>query len=119
MVNTVVLGKRGEEFATSFLRTKGYTIFARNVRLPEGEIDIVAVKNSILTIFEVKTRSSLRHGNPYEAVDQRKQTKLLRLAEKYALQIGKKDSKLSVGVISILFDESTNSATISLYDYFT
>lgn len=119
MIRTIILGKRGEELATSFLRTKGYTISGRNVRLSEGEIDIVAMRNDILTIFEVKTRSTLRHGNPYEAVDRRKQTKLLRLAEKYALQIGKKDSKLSVGVISILIDESANSATISLYDYFT
>lgn len=119
MTEPALLGKRGEDIATTFLRKKGYLIIARNVRLPEGEIDIVAERSGVLTIFEVKTRSSPRHGMPYEAVDQRKQKRLLRLAEKYALQSEKKNSKLSVGVISILFDESTNSATISHYDYFT
>ncbi len=119
MSKTLQLGKRGEDLAVTFLRKKGFSIIDRNVRLPDGEIDIIAEKNLILTIIEVKTRSSLQYGEPYEAVDRRKQLKLLRLAEKYALQKGKKDSKLSVGVISILFDESTNSATISLYDYFT
>ncbi len=63
------LGRRGEDRAASFLKTRGYKILARNFRVPCGEIDIVARDKGGLVFLEVKTRSSADFGYPEEAVD--------------------------------------------------
>ena len=52
------LGKRGEEVAAAHLEQLGYTILRRNYRYLKAEIDIIASKDGILAIVEVKSRSS-------------------------------------------------------------
>jgi putative endonuclease len=74
------LGAMGESLACDHLTAIGYTIVDRNWRCEFGEIDIVARHESTLIVCEVKTRSSLRHGDPVEAVSARKVRRLRRLA---------------------------------------
>ncbi|MEY4137294.1 MAG: hypothetical protein RL205_1422 [Actinomycetota bacterium] len=74
------LGAMGETLACDHLTEIGYTIVDRNWRCEFGEIDIVARHGSTLIVCEVKTRSSLRHGEPVEAVSARKVRRLRRLA---------------------------------------
>jgi putative endonuclease len=49
-------GVFGESVAAALLRLKGYRILARNLRLPAGEIDIIAKRGRTLAFVEVKTR---------------------------------------------------------------
>ena len=52
-------GRYGEEVATRFLRRRGWLPIARNWPVPQGgELDIVALRDGILAIVEVKTRRS-------------------------------------------------------------
>lgn len=74
------LGAWGETLACDHLTELGCTIVDRNWRCELGEIDIVARHESTLIVCEVKTRSSLRHGDPVEAVSERKVRRLRRLA---------------------------------------
>lgn len=74
------LGRAGEARAVRFLTDGGYLILDRNWRCPQGEIDIVAVRRGVLCVVEVKTRSSVSYGHPFEAVDARKLRRLWRLA---------------------------------------
>ncbi|HWV48343.1 MAG TPA: YraN family protein [Microbacterium sp.] len=74
------LGRAGEERAAAYLRGRGYDVLDRNWRCPAGEIDIVAAKAGVLCVVEVKTRTSLRFGHPFEALDDRKVRRLWRLA---------------------------------------
>jgi len=74
------LGAMGESLACDHLTEIGYTIIDRNWRCEFGEIDIVARRESTLIVCEVKTRSSLRHGDPVAAVSARKVRRLRRLA---------------------------------------
>jgi len=76
-------GSQGENIAVSFLEDQGYTLLDRNYRQRFGEIDIVAEERGVLVFIEVKTRRSDRYGNPFEAVDVRKQRKLSRMAQEY------------------------------------
>jgi len=112
------LGRLGEDASVSFLRSNGYKIIDRNVKLGIGEVDIIAYKGTTLYIFEVKTRKNTTSGDPYEAVDKRKAGKLLLMGEKYSLQKKLNSSKLSLGVISVIVNEANNIASIKLYDYF-
>jgi putative endonuclease len=74
------LGRRGEDEAAAYLTALGWRIVDRNWRCPSGEIDIVALDGHELVIVEVKTRSGRGFGDPLEAVDGRKLTRLCVLA---------------------------------------
>lgn len=77
------LGQRGENIAARELKRRGYRIKERRWRTRRGEIDIVAEDGETLVIVEVKTRRSTRVAQPVDAVDPRKQRKLVYLAEAY------------------------------------
>lgn len=74
------LGNAGETFAVKFLEQHGYKIITRNFRVRSAEIDIVAEFEGMIIFVEVKTRSDVRHGLPVEAVNFRKQQKIIAAA---------------------------------------
>lgn len=80
------LGRRGEALAREYLQDQGYEILGQNVRLLHGEVDVIAVDGGCLVFVEVKTRSSARFGSPAEAVDRRKQLRILRAAREFLSQ---------------------------------
>ncbi len=99
------LGLYGENLACYYLRQKGYEIVARNFRCHRyGEIDIVAIKNDVISFVEVKTRSSAAYGSPVEAVNQQKRIRIYRVAEYYLQLHGYDDGSVSLSfdVIEVL-----------------
>lgn len=78
-------GLRGETFAYWYLRRHGYTIVARNYRLPHphGEIDLIGWDGDVLAFIEVKTRTTESGGPPEQAVDTAKQEAVERIARHY------------------------------------
>ncbi|MDO8433454.1 MAG: YraN family protein [Candidatus Binatus sp.] len=80
------LGARGERAAENHLKRHGYRIVARNFRAAGAEIDLVAMDGDTLVFVEVKTRRSFGAGAPEEAVDERKQSRLRRAGEAFAIQ---------------------------------
>ena len=73
------LGKIGEELALKFLVENGYVVVAQNYYYKKAEIDIIAQKNEVLAVVEVKTRSTNYFGNPQDFVTPKK-IKLLTMA---------------------------------------
>lgn len=78
-----LLGASGEALAEDHLRGLGYAIVARDVRMPVGQLDLVARDGHTLVFVEVKTRAGHGFGLPQEAVDSRKIRKLRQLALYY------------------------------------
>ena len=74
------LGNAGELFAANYLESHGYKILAKNFRVRSAEIDIVAEVDDVIVFVEVKTRSDIKHGLPSEAVNFRKQQKIIEAA---------------------------------------
>jgi len=72
------LGAQGEALAATHLAREGYRIVGRNVRAGGIELDLVAARGNLRVFVEVKTRRSRRLGLPEEAVDGRKQQRLVR-----------------------------------------
>ncbi len=78
------LGQWGEWVACGYLVGKGYRVVARSWRAGRlGEIDLIVRRGRVLAFVEVKTRRGGRFGSPEEAVDSRKQRRLLLLAETF------------------------------------
>ena len=73
-------GAWGEDLVAEWYVKRGYDIVARNWRCRQGEIDIIAIRDLVLVICEVKTRASADFGSPALAVDANKQQRLRRLA---------------------------------------
>lgn len=74
------LGRRGEEAAVDVLKAAGLHILGRNVRLPGGEIDVIAKDGETVVFVEVKARTTATFGSALGAVDARKRRKLRALA---------------------------------------
>jgi len=51
-------GKAGEQIAVDFLLKNGYKIHCQNYRYLKSEIDIIAQKDDVLAIVEVRARSN-------------------------------------------------------------
>ena len=78
-------GNKAEELAADFLKKKGYKIIARNFRWQKAEIDIIAQKENILAIVEVKTRSSIDFGLPQDFVKPKKIQLLVKAVNEYVI----------------------------------
>ncbi|WP_333599118.1 YraN family protein [Flavobacterium sp.] len=79
------LGKYGEELAAGFLQQNGYTILATNWTFQKAEIDIIAQKENVLAIVEVKTRSSIDYGLPQDFVKPKKIQLLVKAVNEYVI----------------------------------
>jgi len=106
MNRRIELGKFGEDFACTYLQRQGYRIEFRNFRCKIGEIDIIAVKDNVLSFIEVKTRRSTTYGRPLLAVNLAKQKKIYRCAELYMQSKGiiQNMPVLSFDVIEIIME---------------
>ena len=77
------LGKEGEALALEFLRKNDFDILHCNWRYSRYEIDIIATQADILHFIEVKTRTTLKFGNPEDDVSDKKISDLMNAAEEY------------------------------------
>ena len=76
--------RRGEDAVAQLVRAAaGYAVLARNWRVREGEIDLVARRDATIVFCEVKTRRGDAFGLPAEAVTARKQARLRKLAVRW------------------------------------
>lgn len=100
-------GIKGEQIAENFLQKKSYKILHRNWSSGKMEVDIVAEKNGMLVIVEVKTRNRTDFGYPEEAVGIKKQGFLKRAAEAYMDEF-EMFKKVQFDVISIIIDNAGN-----------
>ena len=76
------LGKRGEDLACNYLLKSGYEILHRNWRIGRYELDIVALKDEMLIVIEVKTRLQVDY-NYDDLITESKRKYLIRAANAY------------------------------------
>ena len=94
------LGKEGENLAVAFLEKNGYEILERNWTFQKAEIDIIAQKNEILAVVEVKTRSSIDFGLPQDFVKPKKIQLLVKAVNEYVIS-NDLDLKIRFDIIAI------------------
>jgi putative endonuclease len=97
------LGKDGEVLAADFLKNKGYRILDKNFRTVFGEIDIIAKDSGVVVFVEVKTRTDITFGYPFEAVNPKKREKIRKTALCFLKKL-KKSVPARFDVLSIYFE---------------
>jgi putative endonuclease len=101
MGNNIKKGSLGEEIASKYLISEGYKIMDRNYRTKIGEIDIIAIKFDILAFVEVKSRTNTNYGYPYEAVNWKKQEKIMKSSLIYLKQKGLNNYQIRYDIIEV------------------
>lgn len=71
-------GRTAEVIAAVWLMAKGYQILGFRLRLPQGEIDLLARRGRVLAVVEVKARPTV--GECIDAVTPRQRERLRRAA---------------------------------------
>lgn len=99
------LGKTGEDVALDYLKKKKYKIVEKGFRFLRGEIDIIAYDGETLVFLEVKTRKSVKFGQPEESITPAKRKQLRRVAQGYLLRKHIQDVECRFDVLSLTFDE--------------
>jgi putative endonuclease len=102
MAEKDVLGRSGEQLAVRFLEAGGYRIIGRNWRGSRGELDIIAEHDGATVFVEVKTRSGLAFGHPFEAITPRKLRALRRLAGEWCAQAETVGARIRLDVIGVI-----------------
>ena len=97
-----VLGKEGERIAEQYLKKKGYKLVERNYRCVAGEVDLIVLDRRVIVFVEVKTRTGHGFGTPLEAVQPRKQRKMMQAAQFFLSQkkLHQRDARFDVVGIS-------------------
>jgi putative endonuclease len=96
------VGDAGEDAAVAWYVAAGYDVVARNWRVRDGELDVIARRGPVLVFCEVKTRRSDAFGSPADAVTPRKQARIRRLAAQWlAANRGRGADELRFDVASV------------------
>jgi putative endonuclease len=99
------LGKKGEQLAVDFLIKKDYEVLEKNYRYLKAEVDIIAQKDNILAVIEVKTRSTDYFGNPQDFVNPKKIKLLLSAIDNYVIEKNL-DVEVRFDIIAIIHQDS-------------
>lgn len=95
------LGLDGEEAAAHHLEAGGWRILARRFRAAGHEIDLVAARDGIVALVEVKTRRAGGVAPTALAVDWRKRRRIAAAAQVAALRWGRSARVLRFDVITV------------------
>ncbi|GEJ45028.1 YraN family protein [Chryseobacterium sp. ON_d1] len=110
-------GKIAENLAADHLKKYGYKILVRNFRFQKAEIDIIAEKDDLIIIVEVKARSTDAFMLPHEAVTKTKIKSIVSAANHY-LEEFNRDNEVRFDIISVLPDKNKNLAIDHIMDAF-
>lgn len=107
----IKLGISGESFAQDLLRKKGYQILETNYRSYFGEIDAICVQGDTIVFVEIKCRSNVLFGFPFEAVTKKKIKKIIKTGMIYLQNKKISNRPMRVDIVSIIV--SANGAPVN------
>jgi putative endonuclease len=108
------LGALGERLTALYLESQGYRIRDRNVRLRQGEIDIVAEHDLCLVIVEVRLRKGAGVGVALESISPAKQRRLRRLAAELCAGLDPVPEAVRIDVVGVSLDQQGRLRDIQL-----
>lgn len=102
------LGFKGEAEAEKYLWANGYTVLKTNFKFDKAEIDIIAQKDDLIVVVEVKTRTGTQFGFPEEFVSAKKEELIFTATEAF-LEQNSIDLPVRFDVIAIVQTKSNGT----------
>ncbi|EOC99321.1 Endonuclease [Caldisalinibacter kiritimatiensis] len=118
MANNRAMGSFGERQAIKYLKNNGYILLAKNFNTYFGEIDIIAKQNDVIVFIEVKARKNANYGYPYEAVNNKKQQKIIKTAYAYIKKMNLKNYQYRFDIIEVYLCGSSQYKINHILDAF-
>ena len=111
------VGKEGDELARTFLERKGFEILVNNWHYGALELDIVAHKDNVLHVVEVKTLRRQSAGHPEESVNRAKFQHLQRAAEAF-MQLYPRWTLLQFDIVAVRFEPHGRHEILLIVDVY-
>ncbi len=113
-MNIGKIGQDGEKRVAEFLRRRSFSVIKRNYQCRYGEIDIIAENNEYILFVEVKTRKENALISGIDAVDFKKQQKIILSAQDYIVKTAsEKQPRFDVAEVTV-FEKADKNAGFSL-----
>lgn len=107
-------GKLGEGIAARYLRNLGYTLLSTNIKIAGVEVDILAQKDKVVYVVEVKSSMlGMSFNRPLDRIDTHKIQRLSRAADWYSRKYG---VSISLLAISVSMDSSEKKAECEMLE---
>ena len=101
----LAVGTFGEARVADYRVKLGDEVLDRNWRVREGEIDVITLDTQgIFHFIEVKTRSSMAFGHPFESISQVKLLRMQRLAMGWLVTHDCFGCEYSIDIASVLLN---------------
>ncbi|WP_326981545.1 YraN family protein [Chryseobacterium sp. MYb264] len=110
-------GKLAEDLAVDYLNKNGYKILVRNFRFQKAEVDIIAERDDLTIVVEVKARSTDFFILPQEAITKAKIRSIVSATD-YFMEKSARDQEVRFDIISLLPDENGNLVIEHIPDAF-
>ncbi|HEX5659501.1 MAG TPA: YraN family protein [Polyangiales bacterium] len=107
------LGVQGEDLVAGHLERQGFAIVGRNLRAGRYELDLLAVRDRLLVICEVRTRASRAQIDPIESIDRKKRERVRKAAAIWLPTSGYEEHELRFDAASVVINASEQ--TIAYY----
>ena len=111
------LGMMGEGAAASHLRSLGFKVLGRNLKVPMGEADILCRQDDVVVLVEVKTRLRRRAAPllsntmaPEASVTLRKRRKLVSIARH--LKRANRWTRVRIDVVGVEYDDCSREPRV-------
>jgi len=113
-MSSMTLGKESKQTKATYLQKRGYRVSHRNCHIVRGEIDLVADHMGVLLFIEVKAYRGARFGLSAQAVDFRKQQRLIHVPRHFLHRYQCEDRQCRFNVI-LLTQKVSGNVQIELF----
>lgn len=103
-------GDLGETLAADYLKEKGHLLLAQNYKKKTGEIDLITQADETIVFTEVKLRQTTAFGTPAQAVDYKRQQRLIKTALWYLQENNRFQYNVRFDVIELIRQKSGSYA---------
>jgi len=114
-MDSISVGKSGENIAQEYLEKKGYNVIDRNYRTKYGEIDLIVKKDGILIFVEVRSKTGEQFGTPEDTINRIKVRKIQRNAIAYAAR-KKWQGQYKIDAICIILNQDNSVKRLDHYE---
>lgn len=88
--------------AADWYLKNGFEVIARNWTIRGGELDVVARRDKLIVVCEVKARATLAFGDPVESVTAEKQRRVRRTGHAFVRTLGEGGLRVRFDVARVL-----------------